>query len=173
MLRICAECTNLLDSCEFSSNQWKKGAGSSRCWDCVSRTVQCSICSRSFTSQNNLRQHMKTHVARSIPCPVCGDKKKFRNAANAVAHVESGYCSGCKGQQNARQQIYNYARINAPQLTTNLIEGAQGGYGRVPQKPYRCQFCARNFAHLSALLNHERDAHRNNRPIQQITGGYY
>merc|ERR1719186_889319 len=43
-----------------------------------------------------------------VPCPICGEKKMFRSATNAVQHVESVACGGCKGKEKAREQIYKF-----------------------------------------------------------------
>merc|ERR1719482_932089 len=43
-----------------------------------------------------------------VPCPICGEKKMFRSTTNAVQHVESGACGGCKGKEKAREQIYKF-----------------------------------------------------------------
>ena len=51
---------------------------------------------RHFNNQNELTMHMQTHRPRNTACPVCGEIR-FASAANAVAHVESGSCSGCRG----------------------------------------------------------------------------
>jgi len=216
MSRRCDRCDKWCYRDEFSSNQWAKGEGSSKCTDCVSeiqREVQCNICRDWFQGENSLAQHMKTHpscsicdrlfhgkqdlaehmydahptcpechrgfrtahdlfqhskvhLPRTVSCPICG-VKQFKNAANAVAHVESGYCSGCLGQDNARTQIFEYVSRHAPSLRVPMIENGYSAYG-VPDMPYRCTFCTKQFAHLSAQMNHEGDAHRNNRHLGQL-----
>lgn len=105
--------------------------------------------------------HMQVHRPRSVACPICGEQR-FRSGANAVQHVESGYCTGCRGQDNARQQIYEYARrqsgmqpyLNGTPLLTN------GGYNNsVPDFPYQCTVCAKSFRQLSQLLQHQDQKH--------------
>ena len=47
------------------------------------------------------------HVPRSVACPVCGETR-FRSSDGAVQHVESGACSGCRGQETARTNVYQF-----------------------------------------------------------------
>ena len=68
--------------------------------------------------------HMQVHRPRSVACPICGDRR-FRTGANAVQHVESGSCSGCQGRDNARRQIYNFARQQ--QSMQGFMNGLMGG----------------------------------------------
>jgi DNA-directed RNA polymerase subunit RPC12/RpoP len=104
MGRYCAECDEWCGCSQFSRNQWMKGDGCSRCKACVggyqNPTYQCGECYREFNCQNELNMHMQVHRPRNVACPICGEQR-FRTGANAVQHVESGYCTGCRGQDNA------------------------------------------------------------------------
>jgi DNA-directed RNA polymerase subunit RPC12/RpoP len=164
--RRCAECGYSLDSDEFSNNQWNKGPGASRCIDCVNPpTYECSDCSRTFDNQNNLDMHKQVHRPRNVSCPICGEQR-FKSGANAVQHVESGYCNGCKGVDNARNQIYQFASskrqmqqyLNGRPMLTN-----GGSTNHVPNYPYHCQECSKAFHHLSQLLQHQDQKHNNHR----------
>ena len=149
-----------------------KGDGCSRCRNCVEGnypTFECHECGRNFGDQNQLNMHMQVHRRRDVACPVCGDVR-FKSGANAVQHVESGFCRGCKGQDNARQQIYNYAvkqRGMAPYLS-NQPQLTYGGWqpsDDVPDFPYHCPECAKSFAALSQLLQHQDQKHGRTRMI--------
>lgn len=172
MGRDCANCGFNCNRHEFSSNQWRKGLGLSRCSDCLNgngsntnstvHSYQCNECYREFSSQNQLNMHMQVHRPRSISCPVCGDTR-FRSGANAVQHVESGHCTGCRGQDNARQQIYQYATQQAafrpylndvPMLTNGAYSPSS-----VPDCPYGCPECTKSFRHLSQLMQHQDQKH--------------
>ena len=80
-----------------------------------STAIYCPNCNKMFDHPNGnkkhidnmLKQHMQVHAPRNVSCPVCGDQR-FRNATNAVQHVESGSCKGCKGKETAREQIYKF-----------------------------------------------------------------
>lgn len=174
MGRTCSGCNQYLSCSNFSRNQWTKGEGGSRCKDCVDGvsysynappSFQCSVCYRTFQNQNNLDMHMRVHRSRNVACPVCGDTR-FKSGANAVQHVESGFCSGCRGQDNARQQIYRFAQsqkgmsrymTDVPQLTYGDWNNNQS----VPDFPYQCPECSKAFRQMSQLLQHQDQKHRN------------
>lgn len=110
---------------------------------------------------------MKSHATRVLKCPLCQGPKQFKNGANVVAHVESGFCTGCVGKDAARDQIFQFVSRNAPSLTVPMLEN--GGYGGgAPARPYQCSYCSKTFAHLSAQMNHEGDVHANNRGLNQL-----
>lgn len=185
MGRQCYECGAWLENWDFSANQRRKGA-LAKCVSCVAEKQQpvtcphcygtfssqnaldmhlqkcrptCTICQRSFSQRHDLDQHMKTHRPKNVSCPVCG-AQRFGSGADAVAHVESGYCTGCRGADNARRQIYDFTRQKAPQFIADLpmIEDGYGG-SYVPDEPYKCA-CGRSFRNLSAMMAHQADSTR-------------
>jgi DNA-directed RNA polymerase subunit RPC12/RpoP len=166
--RTCSGCGNYLHGSEFSSNQWQKGEGRSRCMDCVdSRNFAaashvCSTCGRYFNSQNNLNMHMQVHRPRTIACPVCGEAR-FGSGANAVQHVESGHCTGCRGTDNARQEIYKFVngKQQMRQFMPLMLEYQGQATNQVPDFPYHCQPCNKKFRQLSQLLQHQDQKHNN------------
>jgi DNA-directed RNA polymerase subunit RPC12/RpoP len=166
MGRYCSDCGDWCDRGYFSHNQWRKGDGLSRCYDCVegrsNQVYTCGTCNRSFNTENELNMHMQVHRPRNVACPVCGERR-FRSGANAVQHVESGYCSGCRGQENARDHIYRYAasqRGMQPYLTnTPLLTNGTMDYGPTPDYPYCCQICNKYFRQASQLLQHNDQKH--------------
>lgn len=106
--------------------------------------------------------HMQTHRPRSVACPLCGEER-FRSGANAVQHVESGHCSGCRGRENARQQIYRFTSgqramqrymNDVPQITYGDYDDED-----VPEYPYRCPDCDKSFRQMSQLLQHQDNKH--------------
>lgn len=169
MGRECAACDDFLSSDSFSRTQWAKGYGYSRCRDCVNGVIvyQCHQCARSFNSSNQLNMHMQVHRQKNVSCPVCGDTR-FGSSANAVQHVESGYCTGCTGQDNARQQIYEFssgkgAMRNYMTETARLTYGDHGAsYDAVPDYPYCCRPCNKQFRNMSQLLQHQDNKHSRN-----------
>ena len=88
--------------------------------------INCKVCYKKFDHpsgnqkhiRNMLTQHMQVHNPRTVACPVCKETR-FRSATNAVQHVESGACTGCRGKDNARQQIYKF--IGSNKVSTNWI----------------------------------------------------
>ncbi|KAL7509230.1 hypothetical protein ACHAXN_007148 [Cyclotella atomus] len=180
MGRYCSDCGDWCSNRSFSRNQWMKGDGYSRCKDCVDGgshftglayhvpsppvpRFQCGECYREFNNQNELNMHMQVHRPRDVACPICGERR-FKTGANAVQHVESGYCSGCSGADNARRQIYEFAQrqggmqrylTGTPQLTH---VGSSNG---VPDMPYQCRECNKSFRNLSQLMQHQDQKHNN------------
>ena len=176
MGRYCSNCGQFCACSAFSRNQWQKGDGYSRCRNCVYSppqiyqqpvSYQCGQCYRDFNSQNELNMHMQVHRPRNVACPVCG-VQRFKSGANAVAHVESGYCTGCPGRENARQQIYQFAqRQSGMQSFFNGTPLLTNGYGNadVPDLPYKCPECVRSFRQLSQLLQHQDQKHNSMRML--------
>ena len=175
MGRSCDSCGEHKTNSNFSRNQMMKGSDA-RCKDCVDRggsggyvnvpvSYQCQQCSRLFSDSNQLEMHMQTHRERNVACPVCRETR-FRSGANAIQHVESGYCTGCTGQDNARQQIYEFAARQGKLRgymtgTPMLTNGNNGPYGTVPDLPYCCPDCSKSFRQMSQLLQHQDNKHRN------------
>mmetsp|Transcript_10131 Transcript_10131/g.14858 ORF Transcript_10131/g.14858 Transcript_10131/m.14858 type:complete len:176 (-) Transcript_10131:227-754(-) len=169
MGRECASCGDWLSNSNFSRNQKLKGPGYSRCKDCVLGIVsyQCHECHRTFDSSNELNMHMQIHRQRNVSCPVC-KQTRFRSGANAMQHVESGYCKGCNGKDNARQQIFEFVSRNrdfsnrfmtqTPMLTNGNNRSSNG---EVPDKPYHCPDCNKSFQQVSQLMQHQDNKHRN------------
>jgi len=123
----------------------------------------CRECGRRFENMNNLQQHMQVHQPRNVRCPLCGNQR-FRNAANAVQHVESGYCTSCLGQSNARSQIFNFIQSHdrtRSLLSNDALRIQNGGQwdGTVPEVPYACNYCGQRFRQLSQMMQHEAAKH--------------
>jgi len=111
---------------------------------------------------------MQVHRPKNVACPVCGDAR-FSSGANAVQHVESGYCRGCKGKDFARQQIYEYAatkrQMNPYMTNVPMLTNGNQAYGGVPDFPYTCQECNKSFRQLSQLMQHQDNKHSNMRML--------
>jgi hypothetical protein len=161
MERRCSQCRSWKCDDDYSNNQWYKGKGISRCRSCVAGYV-CQECYHSFDNPNELKMHMQVHLPRNVVCPSCG-QGGFRSGANAVQHVESGYCTGCPGKSNARQRIYQLAssqKFMRPYIT-NVTRLTNGDYkdNEVPVFPYQCRDCNRFFKQCSQLLQHNDNKH--------------
>ena len=178
MSRVCPSCQYELDRSDFSNNQWRKGNGNSVCRDCIEGNsapdYQCDICDRVFNCANDLRMHSQVHRPRNVTCPLCGDER-FRSGANVASHVESGYCRGCFGKENARRTIYKFVstRPEAQQFLVDAprIENGRNNYqSDPPQYPYRCSECNMNYRNISQLMQHQDNKH-NVRGALRI--GYY
>ncbi|KAI2499137.1 zinc finger protein [Fragilaria crotonensis] len=173
MGRYCSQCGQFEN--DYSNNQWAKGEGQSRCRPCVdegqaqrySRVATpyfgCATCGREFGSQNEVNMHMQVHRPKEVACPICGDRR-FGSGANAVQHVESGSCTGCRGQANARDQIYKYASAKGQMqqfISTPMLEYQGYTNTGTPEFPYHCQPCNKKFRQMSQLLQHQDQKHNN------------
>ena len=125
---------------------------------------RCNTCGRDFDGGNlahglnQLKMHMRSHQEKTVVCPICRNpSKKFRTGADAVLHLESGYCPGCRGEDKAKSAIYSFVQKNAPGLMSQhlMIENGSG----VPDKAYTCQMCSKPFTNLSALMQHQAAKH--------------
>ena len=145
-----------------------------------SSAVFCPVCSRMFDHPNGnprhianmLNQHMQTHRPRNVSCPVCGDTR-FKSGANAVSHVESGACRGCRGKDNARKNIYDFVAKNEASRGLLAERPALDYCGRpmemdLPDKPYKCQSCGRRYSQLSSLMQHQEYNPRCNNRSNQL-----
>ena len=148
------------------------------CKDCDRDFTRCVECGREFhgrnmtDSLNQLREHQKTHRPKNIVCPVCrSQEKKFKSGADAVLHVESGYCPGCRGRDNAERQIYNFVRRQAPGLINNQLM-IEYGDSAVPSNAYSCSYCNKAFSKLSALMQHQSSKHDGGNTSHLRIGGY-
>jgi uncharacterized C2H2 Zn-finger protein len=95
---------------------------------------------------------MQVHRPRTFDCPFCGEER-FQSSANAVQHVESGYCTECRGRGNARKELYKLACSNN-QLCRYITDCNDGDGDVVPDLPYTCPDCDQYFRHESQLLQH-------------------
>jgi hypothetical protein len=125
----------------------------------TSRSPNMEWCIKDASQVKVVRIHGPINL-RSTECPIC-KKKSFALLQHAVQHVESGYCSGCPGKDNARQQIYQFAQTQGQQLLGDrapVVQLDRHGKPVVPDKPYGCSGCGKHFAALSSLMNHKRAA---------------
>ena len=161
MPRQCAQCGDERWKDEFSVTQWRKGDGVSRCEDCVAGGVAvcCDECGKPFRDANALLQHKRTHQPKSFACPGCS--KMYRGLTDTALHFESGSCSACHGQDNARRAAYQLVtqqKGGASFLVNPLMiadgGGAAGGYTDAGPN-YCCPSCHKTFRQLSALMQHQ------------------
>ncbi len=108
-------------------NLGKRGFAAT-CKDCERNCPICVEYGREFQgrsivdSLNQLKMHRISHKPRTVVCQVCrSEEKKFRSGADAVLHVESGFCPGCMGRENAERQLYDFVRRQAPSLDKQSI----------------------------------------------------
>lgn len=135
----------------------------------VSVTVRGQASARLPSSTSTPKQ--KDTEPRNVACPVCG-VTRFKNGTGAVMHVESGRCPGCPGADNARRQIYDFARGNGQtrSLLTPMLMDRPSSAVDVGDKLYQCKRCQKTFRQMSQLMQHTKDKHDNEPPRLAISG---
>ena len=102
--------------------------------------------------------------SRDVSCPGCG--RCYYTMGDTAQHFESGRCSACPGQENAREQMYKFARQREQAAGTNgfftnhqamlTFNGAGedvSGY-QPGGKNYHCPGCQKGFTTVGGMLNH-------------------
>lgn len=118
----------------------------------------CETCSRDFRHENDLAQHRQVHLPRNVKCPGCS--RFYKRPADVAVHVETGYCNGCPGKENARRFAYDLVRTRGGQ--DSLINpvsitdggGSSGGYQENGMN-YQCSTCGKQFKALGSLMQHQ------------------
>ena len=99
-----------------------------------------------------------------------------------MQHVEAGACPNCPGREAARNGVYNFvARNQVRSLTTGqgpiwsvfiptkdyqetrhmlssqpqLEYTGSGASYDIPERPYKCNLCERNFKDLGGMMQHQ------------------
>ena len=152
MMRVCIQCGTEKTDDAYSNNQFSKGDGVSRCRGCVAGySHHCQQCHKYFAHPNQLKMHMQIHRLRHVACPLCNEGH-FRSDANAVQHIEGGFCSGCRGQTNLSEQLKKYAS-SRPAMQAYLSNADS-------DVPYMCHRCShRPFKQLGQFLQHQDNKH--------------
>jgi len=104
---------------------------------------------------------------RSVACPGCS--KCYYTMGDTAQHFESGRCNSCPGQENARAEMYQFARQRehaagangmftngGQQMLTFTGAGQQdwsAGY-QAGGKNYHCPGCRKGFTTVGGMLNH-------------------
>ncbi|XP_033210509.1 zinc finger protein 585A-like isoform X2 [Belonocnema kinseyi] len=114
------------------------------------RPFECSHCSKSFLSQQNLSQHERTHNGvKEYVCDQCG--KAFGSPHNLEVHsiVHTGHkpyrCSECGKAFARKAEIRDHERTHTG------------------EKPYQCEHCGSTFSQRSNLQSHKRATHYNDK----------
>ena len=70
----CAQCKYYRSKNNFTSNQWRKDDGISRCANCINGVFVCNDYDRTFKNKNALMMHMQVHLPRIVAFPICGEE---------------------------------------------------------------------------------------------------
>ncbi|XP_014123822.1 zinc finger protein 423 isoform X3 [Zonotrichia leucophrys gambelii] len=87
---------------------------------------KCNICSRTFFSENGLREHMQTHrgPAKHYMCPICGERfpSLLTLTEHKVTHsksLDTGTCRICKMPLQSEEEFIEHCQMH-PDLRNSL-----------------------------------------------------
>ena len=119
----------------------------------------------SSKNQNNLNQHMRTHMLGDKYCPACGTFASS-SVSGVTMHVENGHCPACRGR--GRGLVKDFMRHNAPQFMHPAICDGSASES-ADEDPY-CRLCEQHFQSFGALLQHNEAKHAQRGPQLRLTG---
>lgn len=103
--------------------------------------LKCTFCSKVCKSQDDLREHRKTHVGeKPFSCPIC--KKPFKQQASLTAHIEKhkeddeNTCMQCNKHFSSKNDLRKHAQTAHPDT-------------------YTCEKCRRTFTTRARLDKHK------------------
>ena len=145
---------------------------------------ECPVCSRKFSLNKHLVQHVKIHVGvKSFKCDQCGTtygreeslKRHLRNHNGQRPHA----CSICP-KTFARAE-YLIAHMQAHNRTKHICEKCghvcSSRFNLVihlmkhsKEKPFKCELCSKSFVRSDFLDNHMEVVHKKNKPKCGVCG---
>ncbi|XP_053695579.1 zinc finger protein 883-like [Sabethes cyaneus] len=113
------------------------------------KPFQCSICYKSFSNQQLLKEHQRT-VIRRFFCRQCG--KGFMTQTNLENHLkyhiashETIRCCGCRRDFKSQSDLLQHSQeVHQVEQTIN------------PSKPFECNICYRRYSTRKSLVGHKR-----------------
>ncbi|XP_066569569.1 zinc finger protein 423 [Amia ocellicauda] len=92
----------------------------------IKGTHKCNVCSRTFFSENGLREHMQTHrgPAKHYMCPICGERfpSLLTLTEHKVTHsksLDTGTCRICKMPLQSEEEFIEHCQMH-PDLRNSL-----------------------------------------------------
>ncbi|KAM4743730.1 uncharacterized protein FYW61_022030 isoform 1-T2 [Anableps anableps] len=109
--------------------------------DSGSKSLKCSVCGKTFSSNFKMRKHYRIHTGeKPYSCKIC--RKAFRESKYLSVHMrthtgEKPYsCETCGKSFSQNSHLSSHKRTHTG------------------EKPHPCSTCGRRFAEASALRNH-------------------
>ncbi|KYO48284.1 zinc finger protein 521 isoform C [Alligator mississippiensis] len=92
----------------------------------IKGNYKCNVCSRTFFSENGLREHMQTHLGpvKHYMCPICGERfpSLLTLTEHKVTHsksLDTGNCRICKMPLQSEEEFLEHCQMH-PDLRNSL-----------------------------------------------------
>ncbi|KAM7058792.1 zinc finger protein 423 isoform 1-T1 [Molossus nigricans] len=100
--------------------------GSRKKAELIKGSHKCNVCSRTFFSENGLREHLQTHrgPAKHYMCPICGERfpSLLTLTEHKVTHsksLDTGTCRICKMPLQSEEEFTEHCQMH-PDLRSSL-----------------------------------------------------
>ncbi|XP_065393191.1 zinc finger protein 423 isoform X1 [Macaca fascicularis] len=100
--------------------------GSRKKAEFIKGSHKCNVCSRTFFSENGLREHLQTHrgPAKHYMCPICGERfpSLLTLTEHKVTHsksLDTGTCRICKMPLQSEEEFIEHCQMH-PDLRNSL-----------------------------------------------------
>ena len=120
------------------------------------KSLQCTICSKTFSNDAYLNKHMKYHSSGGFTCNIC--KKTLSTKASLKDHLET--------HKDPSERTYRYMCSYCGKrfaLKSNLQDHVNKHTGA---RPYKCDICQRAFGFRSMLMKHKIFVHSSEKPYK-------
>lgn len=106
------------------------------------KTQQCELCNRTFTSVNRLAAHKRVHEQGTHECPECG--KVFKKATSLQTHMRT------------HSGVARYLCVDCGNGFTTEMTLIMHRKSHTADPLHRCHFCNKTFTNMTKYLYHRR-----------------
>ena len=123
----------------------------------------CKFCDEGFTSEKNMKEHIKMkHENSDWYCVLCDED--FQNETNFRKHKDAYHegkewnCDGCSFQANGSAELINHLKLTGHQPSQSIKDSKS--------KITHCYTCREEFSSYWGLMNHRNQKHPSNKPCR-------